>query len=245
MNNDTKKIIISIIVVTLIVVLVGGATFAYWSWSSSDAQKTNVTFTVEDLSSSMYCDVTISGTGVSTGVATASNLQPVANCADDALATAGKIIKNDVVLKCKNGTTRDATASLNLNVTTFTLRASAYQPESGDLSSLKWITTSGSGVTNASTCDSMATSSGGTFSGLTFTSGATTANNLPFELKKGTSAAITQVVPAGTTTETTYTWHLYTWLDDSYTHTNVGTVNSDPMQGLTFKMQWSGTIARS
>lgn len=91
----------------------------------------------------------------------------------------------------------------------------------------------------------MATSSGGTFSGLTFTSGATTANNLPFELKKGTSAAITQVVPAGTTTETTYTWHLYTWLDDSYTHTNVGTVNSDPMQGLTFKMQWSGTIAQS
>lgn len=245
MNNDTKKIIISIIVVTLIVVLVGGATFAYWSWSSSDAQKTNVTFTVEDLSSSMYCDVTISGTGVSTGVATVSNLQPVANCADDALATAGKIIKNDVVLKCKNGTTRDATASLNLNVTTFTLRASAYQPESGDLSSLKWITTSGSGVTNASTCDSMATSSGGTFSGLTFISGATTANNLPFELKKGTSAAITQVVPAGTTTETTYTWHLYTWLDDSYTHTNVGTVNSDPMQGLTFKMQWSGTIAQS
>ena len=89
MNNDTKKIIISIIVVTLIVVLVGGATFAYWSWSSSDAQKTNVTFTVEDLSSSMYCDVTISGTGVSTGVATASNLQPVANCVDDALATLG------------------------------------------------------------------------------------------------------------------------------------------------------------
>ena len=245
MNNDTKKIIISIIVVTLIVVLVGGATFAYWSWSSSDAQKTNVTFTVGDLSSSMYCDVTISGTGVSNGVATASNLQPVANCANDALATAGKIIKNDVVLKCKNGTTRDATASLNLNVTTFTLRDSAYQPGSGDLSSLKWITTSGSGVTNANTCDSMATSSGGTFSGLTFTSGATTANNLPFELKKGTSAAITQVVPAGTTTETTYTWHLYTWLDDSYTHTNVGTVNSDPMQGLTFKMQWSGTIAQS
>ena len=45
--------------------------------------------------------------------------------------------------------------------------------------------------------------------------------------------------------EGTQTYYLYIWLDSSYEHTNTGSVNSDPMQGLSFTTQWSGTIAQN
>ena len=43
--KDNKYIIPSLIAVAIIMVVIG-STFAYWNWSSTNAQKTNVTFTV-------------------------------------------------------------------------------------------------------------------------------------------------------------------------------------------------------
>ena len=45
MNMNNKKVLTLIIIVTIIVTILGG-TLAYWRWSSTSAQKTNVTFTV-------------------------------------------------------------------------------------------------------------------------------------------------------------------------------------------------------
>ena len=47
MNSDkNKKIILLLVILTAIFTILGG-TFAYWSWISSEAQKTNIVFTVE------------------------------------------------------------------------------------------------------------------------------------------------------------------------------------------------------
>ena len=43
--KSKEKLLMAIIAVTLIIVLVGGATFAYWTWRSST--NTSVTFTVQ------------------------------------------------------------------------------------------------------------------------------------------------------------------------------------------------------
>ena len=45
MNNNKKKIVTILLILLLVFTIIGG-TFAYWSWQTTDAQKTNVTFTV-------------------------------------------------------------------------------------------------------------------------------------------------------------------------------------------------------
>ena len=42
---DSKKFLTGIIIATVIITIMGG-TLAYWNWQTSNAQKTNVTFTV-------------------------------------------------------------------------------------------------------------------------------------------------------------------------------------------------------
>ncbi len=44
--DKNKKILLIIIFISVLVIAITGATFAYWSWSTSNAQKTEVTFTV-------------------------------------------------------------------------------------------------------------------------------------------------------------------------------------------------------
>jgi hypothetical protein len=41
------------------------------------------------------------------------------------------------------------------------------------------------------------------------------------------------------------TYYLWIWLDSKYEHINVGDNNTDPMQGLNFKVQWSGIIEQN
>ncbi|MBR7041910.1 MAG: SipW-dependent-type signal peptide-containing protein, partial [Bacilli bacterium] len=43
-NNDNNKTIIAIVAVALLIALVGGGTYAYWSWRSNN--NTAVSFTV-------------------------------------------------------------------------------------------------------------------------------------------------------------------------------------------------------
>ena len=45
MDNKNKKVIIIIIIFIAVLSIIGG-TFAYWTWQTSELQKTNVTFTV-------------------------------------------------------------------------------------------------------------------------------------------------------------------------------------------------------
>lgn len=50
----------------------------------------------------------------------------------------------------------------------------------------------------------------------------------------------TSSLAAGTTSTKYY--ELYIWLDNAYTYTNVGTVQSDPMQDLTLNLSWTGML---
>ena len=70
--KDRKKLIIAILATLTIIVLVGGATFAYWTWVTNTAQQTNLGFVLEDedLEGKMYA--TLEGNGTTT----ATNLKP-------------------------------------------------------------------------------------------------------------------------------------------------------------------------
>ena len=220
--KDRKKLIIAIVAVLIIIVLVGGATFAYWTWVTNTAQQTNVSFVVNqsDLEGEMYA--TLEGNGTTT----ATNLKP-------ATCNGSNAIVKTITIKYLNKTVQAATVSATLSVTAFTARSASYLPSSTNLGYLKYALT-----TNPSSCTSNVQKSG-SFSGLTFSS-AVTPTNLPLTLFTQTFTA-----SANMSAEGTQTYYLYIWLDSSYEHTNTGSVNSDPMQGLSFTTQWSGTIAQN
>lgn len=218
--KDRKKLIIAILATLIIIVLVGGATFAYWTWVTNTAQQTNVSFVVNqsDLEGEMYA--TLEGNGTTT----ATNLKP-------ATCNGSNAIVKTITIKYLNKTVQAATVSATLSVTAFTARSASYLPSSPNLGYLKYA------LTTSSSCTSNVQKSG-SFNGLTFSS-TVTPTNLPLTLFTQTFTA-----SANMSAEGTQTYYLYIWLDSSYEHQNIGSVNSDPMQGLSFTTQWSGTIAQ-
>lgn len=220
--KDRKKLIIAILATLIIIVLVGGATFAYWTWVTNTAQQTNVSFVVNqsDLEGEMYA--TLEGNGTTT----ATNLKP-------ATCNGSNAIVKTITIKYLNKTVQAATVSATLSVTAFTARSASYLPSSTNLGYLKYALT-----TDSSSCTSNVQKSG-SFNGLTFSS-TVTPTNLPLTLFTQTFTA-----SANMSAEGTQTYYLYIWLDSSYEHKNIGSVNSDPMQGLSFTTQWSGTIAQN
>lgn len=221
--KDRKKLIIAIVAVLIIIVLVGGATFAYWTWVTNTAQQTNVSFVVNqsDLEGEMYA--TLEGGNGTTDV---TAIKP-------STCNGSNAIVKTITIKYLNKTVQAATVSATLKVTAFTARSTSYLPSSTNLGYLKYALT-----TSSSSCTTGVQKSG-SFSGLTFSS-SVTPTNLPLTLFTQTFTA-----SANMSSEGTQTYYLYIWLDSSYEHQNSGSVNSDPMQGLSFTTQWSGTIAQN
>ena len=56
-KKNNKNLILSIVAVTLIAALVVGGTYAYWTWVSNTAQRTNVGFTVVGGRDDKYADL--------------------------------------------------------------------------------------------------------------------------------------------------------------------------------------------
>lgn len=232
--KNNKSLIISIVAVTLIAVLVSGGTYAYWTWITNTAQRTAVNFTVQGGRSDKYADLNGNGT------TSVTNLKP-SPCTNTTFA----VVKT-VPIKWANFSTNNATVTATLSVTSFKFRSASYKPTTGDtgtLKSLKWAIRE-SAATNASTsspntCETSAAASGD-FSGLTIPSSGTVAlstTDTPVQL-----GSVSFTATANTSTEQTKTYYLYIWLDYNYSHQNTGSVNSDPMQGLEFTVQWSGTM---
>jgi len=211
--KERNKLIIAIVAVLLIIIAVGGATYAYWSWSSTTAQKTNVTFTVNQstLEGQMYAKLD------GGGATTINNLAPVSSCLNSTYA-----VKVPVTLKYKNATTNPAFIMADLTISSFS--APHGTPDSDDLKHLHYALT-----TSSSSCTSDLIKSG-TFSA---TSGTLISDN---GLGTGTIAA-------NTTTEQSKTMYLYIWIDSAYTHTNTGSAITDPLQDISFTLTWSGTIS--
>ena len=230
--KKNKTLILSIIAVILTIILVSGGTYAYWSWSSNASnanERTNVSFNVSsNVDDLMYARLD----GAST---TISRLQP-SPCTKEAAA----IVKT-VNIYWTNVTTKAATVTATLKVTAFKFRSATYKPTSTTLQSLKWAIreTAATTATTSSpnTCENSITTKGN-FSGLTIpNSGTTVTTGLPLTL-----GSVSFTAAANTSTQQTKTYYLYIWLDYGYNHTNVGDVNSDPMQDLEFTVEWSGTM---
>lgn len=223
--KDSKKLIISIIAVIIIIIIVAGGTYSYWVWVSADADRTNISFSVNQ--------TTIEGT-LNANINGNANVSSTDATLKPATCTSANAIKKTVTIKHFNSTVQNATVTANLNVTAYTLRDAAYRPTSEQLNSLKYVLT-----TSSSNCTTGVVKTGD-FSALTFASGNKNATNLPVTLFSQTFAS-----PAEMSTPATQTYYLWVWLDSAYTHINTGTTNSDPMQGFSFTATWSGQIAQN
>lgn len=222
--KDKDKLIIAIVAVLAIIVAVGGATYAYWSWVSDTANQTSVNFTV--IGGSNDINAKINGNGTTT----ITKLIPTASC------TSSNALVKAVDITYLNNTTSKARITANLKVTNFTA-SSAGTPTAANLTHLKWsITKTQSLCTDDSSENYVA---GGDFSGSTGNPNLLSATGST----KIDVATITNEIAANVTTETSIpTYYLHVWLDSEYEHTNVGNVNNDPMQNISFTLEWSGTI---
>ena len=211
--KERTKYIIAIIAVISIIVVVIGATYAYWQWSTNSNEEVNVIF---NTGNSVPITAYINGNGTTT----VSNLLPAA-CTNQTYA-----LQKEVVLTYENLTPQPAIVKATLTVSNWN------QPHSGTLSlnKLHYALTTGtaaSGGCNAGTNRTLVTGGSNT----SFVTSGALINDVQI-----------LSVPANTA-RTSKTYYLWVWLDSSYEGTNSGSAVTDPMQDLTFTLTWSGTMS--
>jgi len=214
--KEKNKLIIAIVAVALIAVAVVGATYAFWTWTTNEAQRTSVSFTVTDAAEDVYANLDGGGS------TTAQNLAPVA-CGNSKYTTYA--IKKTMTLTYKN-------ASVNPAPITGTLTITAWTPAHGTIPTAAYSHLHYAVTESGTNCSQTAvTGMSGTF---------------PTSITAGTTKLIDDVTfltaPANTNTEQSKTYYLWIWLDSTYEYENVGNAVTDPMQGLQFTVAWSGTI---
>ena len=135
--KDRNKLILAIVAVVAIVVIVGGATFAYWTWITGTEQQTGVSFTVSEDALKGQLNATMIG-GEATNI---TDLAPVSAC------TAGEhVAKLPLTLNYENNTTNGARVNATLTLSNFT--AQNGTPSTEDLSHLHYaLTTSDANCT--------------------------------------------------------------------------------------------------
>lgn len=211
MKNNVK-VILSIVAVLAIIVIVGGGTYAYWSWSTSEEQRTLVTISVKGAT------MLIDGGG---NILSSDKTLIPATCTDTTNA-----IQRKIMVSTDNQTNTAMTETLQLDIVNMTVAQGSLTDT--QKAKLKWtlVELADESEYNATTWKGCATSTySGTFEG--YSQGDT------LDLKTTSVAAATSV---------TKYYELYLWLDSTYEHTNVGSTQSDPMQNLTLNLSWNGTL---
>lgn len=131
--KERNKLIIAIIAVILIIVIVVGATYAYWQWTSNEAQNTSVTFTVPNKDSQLSASLKGGAT------TTVNNLAPAA-CTNSNYA-----MKKQLLLTYANNTDQTARVKATLTITSWTAGGTF---QTGDLPHIHYaVTTSDSSCT--------------------------------------------------------------------------------------------------
>lgn len=216
--KNRNKTLIAVGIVLLIIVLVGGATYAYWTWTSSNAQKTNISFTIPDMiEEGFYANLNGSGNVAATKLAPAE-------CTNATYA-----IKKTITITHKNTTPITANVTATLSAKSLTWKYGNQSGVQGKLSNIKYALT-----TSSSNCTTGAVKTG-TLSGLTVGATANTAATQNIKLFDQTFTS-----PANAANESTQTYYLWVWIDKNYAHQNVGNANSDPLQDIAFNLEWSG-----
>lgn len=232
MKNKNKSAL-SLIIVLLIIAIALGATFAYWRWVVDEQNKTILDFSVANSEEGIYANLEGNGTTV------VEKLQPT-NCNSiDTSSNKENVVLKPVIINYYNETERSATITATLEVTEFNIRSQSYIPEIDDLKYIKYaLTTTDDSCSNNLVTDLSGNEITGDLSEIAFSQGII--SNLPLTLF---SQTIT--IDYSMTEEDIITYYLWIWLDSTYDHLNIGNNNTDPLQGLTFTTQWSGTIAQN
>ena len=214
--KDNKKIFLAIVSVILIVIVVVGATFAWWIWTSDNANKTDINFTFSNGSDKLKAIFDADATAF-------DGFGPASTCK----GTYAK--KATIKLFYSNST--DLPATIN---STLKLAAEPSSTHTGTINKAKinWALTS---IDAATACVSGGAGyiASGTLDGKTTNSNIYSGNLGVDSIAVGTTM--------GNPNKTLY---LYFWIDSSYNYNNNGnSVVTDPMQDLTVKVLWDGTIA--
>ena len=210
---EQKKIIGTVIGVIAFIALIAGATFAWWTWTSNAADKTNVTFQVPSGSNQLKAILDADNTAFS-GMYFAENCN----------GTYAK--KVTIQLYYQNTSGFDAVIDATLKLQSI---SSTHTGEI-DTSAIKYALTSETGAL----CTSSVISEG-------------TLDNI---IAGNTDEAIiyngnldTGIIPTNTNMGLKKTLYLYFWLDSEYDLVTTGSATvSDPLEDLSLKVVWSGTI---
>lgn len=226
--KKNNKIIITIASVVAIVIVTAGATFAYWNWIMDPSEETDIDFEVigDNITQKLYANLNGNSSEI------ISNLEPTACTSDNA-------IKKEISINYLNKMKQSATITATLKVSDFRLRNNLYVPTTDELKYLKYAITT---TPNSCESDIAIALNGeqmtGNFSELIFEDGDVT--NLPLELFSYNFTADSNM-----NVENELKYYLWIWLDQDYVHINVGNNNTDAMQGIEFRMTWSGTVAQN
>lgn len=174
-NKETNKLLISIIAVALIIAIIGGATFAYWSWQSNTDQQTTVNVTVTGGS------LTISG-----GNVTKTGMYPTSDCDGT-----GALVGGTATVTAVNQTESPMTVKLYIRGTLSAKQGSLTTTNKGKLNWAVVQVTSSTATPSDNTCKTGAIASG-TLSnvttntdintGITFTAAASTTTTKYYKL---------------------------------------------------------------
>lgn len=208
-KEETNKLIFALIAVVLIIVIVGGATFAYWSWTTNTSQQTVINATVPANSDFTY---TIVGNNV-----TSTGMYPTSDCDG-----AGALVGNTATVTVINPTESPMQAALKIRATLSSSQGSLTSTNKGKLN---WAIVQMSSATATAADNACSTSK--------IASGTLASASSNTDIDTG----ITFIAAANATTVKYY--KLYVWLDSSYTFTNTGSAVTDPMQNLNISVKWS------
>lgn len=245
-NNNIQQLVIAIVTVVAIIAIVGGSTFAYFQWTTNEAQKTNVNVTIAAGGITMVINQ-------ANGEFEASGLRPVADCnnsmsyMDAAIVitnTTGTLAVPSFKLKGKVTVSQGALTSADLaHIHYSVVKINSIGDASAPKCNQPATVADGGSFTN-----NYSTSATGTFANVS-TAGVWTdmpeaANDdyLARSYNAGVADGITFVgAKAGTSgsTITTAYFRVYVWVDETYTYTNVGNAVTDPLQNATISVQWS------
>lgn len=215
--KEKNKIVISIVAVALIIALVGGGTYAYWTWQSANNTVVNFTVTGGTMS--------IDGGGN----ITTKSLAP-AQCTNTTYA-----IQRKVKVMATNETSSAMTGTIQLKVNSLTVASGHNALNATNKASIKYALVS---VTEAQYEASSFTKTGDTCA-----TGAAATGNFGSYSTGGTITLLNNLsVPANSSNNAFY-YELYLWIDKSYTGTaTTGTTVKDALQDLTINLEWQGSM---
>ncbi len=226
-NNNKTAILVAIIAVVAIVALTGGGTYAYWTWRSStesgNSQRTDI---IQNGGANDFViakpSFTITGTN-----ATGKIIAPTASCYNSKYTLAGRATVSAVN---NTGITMKATLTLKAKITLSQNFASNSERDAA-LAHLHFAVKKVAADNTAFAAGNCAGTNGAEFYKADFTSAAIASNPVDY-----TTTLTFNVSPSSNVTNY---YQVYVWLDSTYTHENVGNVQSDPFQDMTVLVSFS------